>query len=106
MAIFSKLHRIVGEKPATNSDETSTDDPTIVQIRADDKEAAHDLADKSTGATIDNEEKPSEDAQIGVRQIEAVTLTWGKGSVFTILILYVLSSTLNTALPLYDSILT
>lgn len=87
MAIINKLHRIVGEKTATDSHDPSTDDPTIVEIRANDKEASHPV--NEDGASFNNDqEKPTEDAQIGVRQIEAVTLAWTRGSMFTILVLY------------------
>lgn len=89
MAILSKLHKIVGEKPAEGSPEASTDDPAAMQIKANDKEAAHDLVHEVKGVNAAEEDKPTEDAQIGVRQIEAVTLAWGRGSMFTILILYV-----------------
>lgn len=87
MAVFSKLHRIVGEKSPADSPELSTDDPTTVEIRADDKEASHPRNEHGVSLKND-EERPTEDAQIGVRQIEAVTLAWTRGSMFTILVLY------------------
>lgn len=87
MAVFSKLHRIVGEKSPADSPELSTDDPTIVEIRANDKEASHPRNEHGVSLKND-EERPTEDAQIGVRQIEAVTLAWTRGSMFTILVLY------------------
>lgn len=88
MTILSKLHRIVGENPAADSHEASTSDPNVVQMRANDKEAAHDM-NEIAGVSKNDEDRPTEDAQVGVRQIEAVTLAWGKGSVFTVLILFV-----------------
>jgi hypothetical protein len=88
MAILSKLHKIVGEKSATDSHEVSTSDPDVIQMRANDKEAAHDF-DEINGVSKNDEDRPTEDAQVGVRQIEAVTLAWGKGSLFTVLILFV-----------------
>lgn len=82
MTILSRIHRIVGNKSADT--QTPAEDPNVIQIKADDKEAVHASVDGVSTA----DEKPTEDAQAGVRKIEAVTLTWGKGSVFTVLILY------------------
>lgn len=88
MTIFSKLHRLVGENTAANSPDASRDHQDVAQIRANDKEAAHDM-NEVTEVTKNGEDRPTEDAQVGVRKIEAVTLAWGKGSMFTVLILLV-----------------
>lgn len=85
MAIMSRFHRIVGNKSA-ETEATSVDDPIALQVRADDKEAAHAAIDDATGK---EEARPDEDAQAGVQKIEAVTLAWGKGSMLMVLILYV-----------------
>lgn len=64
------------------------DDPTALQVRADDKEAGHAPVDE---ISADKEEpKPDENAQAGVQKIEAVTRTWGRTSVDITLVLYVL----------------
>ncbi|CAG8055571.1 unnamed protein product [Penicillium salamii] len=75
MAIPSRLHRLVG-KPET---QTPEDEPTVIQLRAGDKEAG------PVNDTIPDD-KPTEDAQTGVKKIEAVTLTWGRGSMFMVLV--------------------
>lgn len=80
MAILKKFHTIVGSKDAT---ETSINDPATVQVRADDKEAAY------LPSEVNEAEKPSEDAQAGVKKIEAVTLAWSKRTAWVILVLYV-----------------
>jgi hypothetical protein len=84
MMILSKFHSIVGRKSA-DVEITPAEDPNAIKIRADDKEAVHAPINE---ITIKEDEKPAEDAQAGVRKIEAVTLTWGRGSMFTVLILY------------------
>jgi hypothetical protein len=88
MAIMDKLHTIVGNKPQEGP--TAVDDPSAMEIRADDKEAGNiDMNELPTGK---EDTKPSENAQSGVQKIEAVTISWSRGSMFTVLILYVLFS--------------
>ncbi|KAF4224751.1 hypothetical protein CNMCM6457_009005 [Aspergillus fumigatiaffinis] len=84
MAIMKKFHSIVGEKPAHEAEGTSVDDPNVLQIRADDKEAAHAPVNEVTSR---EEAKPSDGAQSGVRKIEAVTLSWTRGAAFAVLVL-------------------
>lgn len=90
MAIMSKFHTIVGNK--------SANDPAMADTSVDDPNTSHVLADREAGKDSANEvvdaddAKPSENAQNGVRKIEAVTLAWGKGSVYLILVLYALLS--------------
>lgn len=94
MAIFRRFHSVVGSKSA--NDGTSIDDPNALQIRAEDKEAAH----APVNEVISNEEaKPSEDAQAGVKKIEAVTLAWSKKTAFAVLVLYVLSPFFPSLVP-------
>lgn len=87
MVIMDNFHSIVGNK--LQEGPTPVDDPSAMQIRADDKEAGKigmnevPLPDKS-------DMKPSENAQSGVKKIEAVTISWSRGSMFAVLILYVL----------------
>ncbi|KGO39958.1 Major facilitator superfamily domain, general substrate transporter [Penicillium expansum] len=91
MAIMSRFHRIVGNKSA-ETEATSADDPIALQVRADDKEAAHAAIDDATGK---EEARPAEDAQAGVQKIEAVTLAWGKGSMLMVLIFIWLLTLVN-----------
>ncbi|BDD58833.1 hypothetical protein MAP00_004079 [Monascus purpureus] len=69
------------------------DDPTALQVRADDKEAGHAPVDE---ISADKEEpKPDENAQAGVQKIEAVTRTWGRTSVDITLVLIWLLTLVN-----------
>ncbi|KAJ5537632.1 hypothetical protein N7494_007111 [Penicillium frequentans] len=81
MAIMKRFHSIVGVKSA--SDGTSVDDLGALQMRADDKEAAH----APFKVSSNEDAKPSEDAQPGVKKIEAVTLAWSKSTAFAVLVL-------------------
>jgi hypothetical protein len=87
MAIIDRFHTIVGDKPQGGP--TPVDDPSAMQIRADNKEAGN-IAMNELPTPDKNDTKPSENAQPGVKKIEAVTLTWSRGSMFTVLILYAL----------------
>ena len=89
MAIRDRFHRIVGNKTASGVETPSVDDPVALQVRADDKEAAH-VPEHPEGST-GPDDKPAEEAQTGVKKIEAVTISWSKKSVYIILCLYVLS---------------
>lgn len=84
---MNKFHTIVGIKSAN----TSFEDPSAQQIKEDDKEAGHTPVHEVTN---NEDEKPAEDAQPGVQKIEAVTLAWGRASMYTILVLYVSLPTL------------
>ncbi|KAL3484192.1 major facilitator superfamily domain-containing protein [Aspergillus germanicus] len=90
MAILDKIHTVVGRKSA-DGDKSSVDDPVAMQVRADDKEAQHAPADEITPA----EDKVADDAQLGVKKIEAVTLTWSKRSVYFTLVLIWLLTLVN-----------
>ncbi|KAL3477039.1 major facilitator superfamily domain-containing protein [Aspergillus californicus] len=82
MAITEKFHTVVGRKSTEN---VSVNDPIALEIRANDKEAGHAPADGI--AVADGKEDKPDDAQLGVRKIEAVTQTWSKNSVYVILVL-------------------
>ncbi|GFF58861.1 siderophore iron transporter mirB [Aspergillus udagawae] len=81
---MKKFHSIVGEKPAHGAEGTQADDPSVLQIRADDKEAAHAPVNE---VTSNEEAKPSDRVQSGVKKIEAVTLAWTRATAFTVLVL-------------------
>ncbi|KAJ5103084.1 siderochrome-iron transporter MirB [Penicillium argentinense] len=85
MAILSRLHRIVGDKSETNTQDV-IEEPNTVQLGADDKEAAHVPVDEVVDDASEKD-KPAENAQEGVRKIEAVTLAWSRASMFTVLVL-------------------
>ncbi|KAF9895316.1 hypothetical protein FE257_000220 [Aspergillus nanangensis] len=62
------------------------DDQNAIQARADDKEAAHLPIEE----VISNEKEkvtPTEDAQAGVKKIEAVTLAWSRRTMYGVLVL-------------------
>lgn len=86
MGLMKRFHTIVGDKPAS----ASVDGPRTVQAAADDKEAAFPPVNEVTTNNDNsdhNQEKPSEDAQAGVKKIEAVTLAWSKSSAYLVLVL-------------------
>lgn len=61
-------------------------DPNAEKVTKYDEEIGQ--APDSIAASIDKE-KIAEDAQPGVQKIEAVTLAWGRGSLYIVLGLYV-----------------
>lgn len=79
MAILSRFHKFVGKSDS----EGPEPEPTVIQLNVEDKEAGPAVKD------ISQDDKPTENAQSGVQKIEAITLTWGRGSMFMVLILYV-----------------
>lgn len=58
----------------------------------DEKIATPRSMEQASDSEVQKDEKPSEDAQNGVRKMEAVTLAWSKKSLAAVLILYVLAS--------------
>lgn len=89
MAILDESHRSVGVLTPDDTKHPSTIEghtPVASNISPADEENAFPLE-----KTSELEEKPSEDAQNGVKKIEAVTLAWSKKSLAGVLILYVLA---------------
>ncbi|CZT44506.1 probable transporter (major facilitator superfamily) [Rhynchosporium secalis] len=83
MAIMDKFkgRQAAGESQVTpNSSHDIETQATTDAITSDNKQAAADLSDYQT-----KEELPTEDAQAGVQQIEAVTLAWTKKSLAALL---------------------
>ncbi|CAG8043789.1 unnamed protein product [Penicillium olsonii] len=76
MAILSRFHKFVGKSDS----EGPEPEPTVIQLNVEDKEAGPAVKD------ISQDDKPTENAQSGVQKIEAITLTWGRGSMFMVLI--------------------
>ena len=98
MAILDKIHTIVGDKSAQDNKASSLDNPNALQMVADDKEAGHAPVKEIFSGDGD---RPAEDAQAGVKKIEAVTLAWSRGSMYTALVLY--ASILNACTHHHDS---
>ncbi|CZT10869.1 probable transporter (major facilitator superfamily) [Rhynchosporium agropyri] len=83
MAMMDKFkgHQAAGEPQVTpNSSHDIETQANTDAITSDNKQAAADLSDYQT-----KEELPTEDAQAGVQQIEAVTLAWTKRSLAALL---------------------
>ena len=79
MAIVSGFHSIVGNKSVNDAIEMAgspVDDSNPSHVLADQEASKH-----SADQAISKEDaSPNENAQTGVRKIEAVTLAWGRGS--------------------------
>lgn len=86
MVIMKRFYSIL--RGSSAKDSTLVDDPRTIQLRADDKEAAQTPVNEMNR---NDEDKPSEDAQPGVKKIEAVTLAWSKKTAFAVLVLYIFS---------------
>lgn len=84
--VMDKLHTIVGNRPQEGP--IPADDANAMQIRADDKEARK-IGMNEVPMPDKTDTKLSEDAQSGVKKIEAVTISWSRGSMFAVLIFYV-----------------
>lgn len=86
MGLMKKFHTIVGDKRAIAAAD-SVEPPRPLQggpYSADVKESSFTPVNE---ASISDPEKPSDDAQAGVKKIEAVTIAWSKGSAYMILVL-------------------
>ncbi|KEF62074.1 uncharacterized protein A1O9_00046 [Exophiala aquamarina CBS 119918] len=93
MAILDRLRHLVGDKGPRAMQEDPMGDCSNTSPR-DNKEAETGTVDASaTGKS--NEDIPAEDAQMGVKKIEAVTLAWSKKALATILILIWLLTLVN-----------
>lgn len=103
MAILDKVRHIFGdEKSSDNNTQSprlpppsahSTEDPSATTFNVahpvDNKEAETGSSDAVTHVKSHEDTTPTEDAQLGVKKIEAVTLAWSKTALASILILYV-----------------
>lgn len=76
---------VVNKSVATSTPEV--DEPHNLEIQNNDKEAANAVPDDLSKPS-DDDLRPTDDAQSGVKKIEAVTITWSKSSVYLILVLY------------------
>ncbi len=92
MAILDKLRHV-----ASHSARNGTEDPSSIEKGqtpvaydigiSDNKEGTGFSAEKTSRSETHGEAEPSEDAQPGIRKIEAVTLAWSKKSLAGVLIL-------------------
>jgi hypothetical protein len=83
MESVKKFYTTVCDKSAS-PDAAPVDDPRTLQEKAGDKEAGYPTVND---APSNEQEKPAEDAQAGVKKIEAVTIAWGKHSAYLLLVL-------------------
>ena len=88
MPIMNKFQSMLGKKTA-QTEASEVDNATSPEIQANEKGVSQITPDDFTKPDNDIE-RPDEDAQSGVKKIEAVTITWSKSSVYLILVLYVL----------------
>lgn len=83
MESVKKLYTTVCDKSASPKVAT-VDDPRALQEKASDKEAGYPTVNDVSSI---EQEKPAEDAQAGVKKIEAVTIAWSKKSAYLLLVL-------------------
>lgn len=86
MGLVKKFHTIVGDKPASAAAD-SVEDPRPLQGRADLADVKEANLTPVNEVSIRDQEKPSDDAQAGVKKIEAITIAWSKGSAYLVLVL-------------------
>lgn len=92
MAILDNSHGTMDvNTPNDTKNPSSIKEGHALADPADEKNVAFGSTEKASDSEAQEDEKPSEDAQNGVRKIEAVTLAWSKKSLAGVLILYVLS---------------
>lgn len=98
MAILDRFRNLVGGKTSgadAQSPPHSAEDRSPNAFNTghpiDNKEAEMGSSDAITHAKSQEDTTPTEDAQLGVKKIEAVTLAWSKTALAGVLILYVFS---------------
>ncbi|KAE8329986.1 major facilitator superfamily domain-containing protein [Aspergillus sergii] len=94
MAIGDRFQHLVGRQTPNDTHEAPTvediETPVTVNAGPYDKEAGTGSPENKTASSDDDISLPHEDAQRGVKDIEAVTLAWSKATLATFLILYFL----------------
>lgn len=82
MGLISKLRTVIRPNPANNKDSAAETSPA--------EESKTAPVTNSAFVTADNDkpeaEMPSTDAQSGVQQIEALTLSWSKGALIAVFV--------------------
>lgn len=95
MALNSKIKSVFG-RPATDDEADSVAVNTIVDEKQNGNEKGReDPAIGTTGSDDLQGELPSEDAQRGVHDVEAVTLTWTKTTLVAVFLKYVVILTVD-----------
>ncbi|GMG23338.1 unnamed protein product [Aspergillus oryzae] len=91
MAIGDRFQNLVGRQTPNDTHEAPTvediETPVTINAAPYDKEAGTGSPENKTASSDDNISLPHEDAQRGVKDIEAVTLAWSKATLATFLIL-------------------
>ena len=92
MAIGTRFQQLVGRQTSSsNPDASAVEDietPVAVNAAPYDKEAGTGSPQNNTESSDDDRSLPSEGAQRGVKDIEAVTLAWSKTALAAVLIMY------------------
>ncbi|KAJ5905488.1 uncharacterized protein N7473_002404 [Penicillium subrubescens] len=83
MESVKKFYTTVCDKSASTK-AAPVDDPAALQEKVSDKEAGYPTVND---ASSNEQEKPAEDAQAGVKKIEAVTIAWSKKSAYLLLVM-------------------
>lgn len=83
MESVKKFHTTVCDRSAS-TEAAPVNDPSALQEKASDKEAGLPAVDDVSN---NDQEKPADDAQAGVKKIEAVTIAWSKRSTYLVLVL-------------------
>lgn len=92
MAILDESHGIMNvNTPSDTKQPSSIEEGHTLADPTNEKNATSGSLEKASDSEAQDDEKPSEDAQNGVKKIEAVTLAWSKKSLAGVLVLYVLA---------------
>lgn len=93
MAILDESQGIMDvSTPNDTKQPSSIEEGHTLADPTNEKNATSGSLEKASDSEAQEDEKPSEDAQNGVKKMEAVTLAWSKKSLAGVLILYVLAS--------------
>lgn len=90
MAILDNSHGTMDVNTPNDTKNPSIKEGHALADPVDEKNAGFGSIERASDSEAQDDEKPTEDAQNGVRKIEAVTLAWSKKSLAGVLILYVL----------------
>ncbi|KIW12504.1 hypothetical protein PV08_09781 [Exophiala spinifera] len=96
MAILDKIRHLAGDKQSSDDTQSPPDATSFDNGHPrDNKEAEAGSSDAFSHDKSPRDTTPAEDAQLGVKKIEAVTLAWSKTALATILILIWLLTLVN-----------
>ena len=77
----------LGQKPAVTADIDAPAD--IEAVRSDNKDVITNAPGDAASTASAEKPRPDEDIQRGVKDVQAVTLTWSKRSLVAVFVLYV-----------------